>query len=118
MTIKSFVIQSLKGFYERLPLKKIIFNGKYENPDNTGTVYLNSGFISGYGSHSAQLTGIDGEAIGSYSVSEGPLSIGYCSHSEGKTYKRTETVNISNGEFVLTWILVKLCYMMAIIILL
>lgn len=42
-TVREFVVESLRGFYERLPLKKIAVDGSVLTPDASGIVNISGG---------------------------------------------------------------------------
>lgn len=41
-TVRQFVVESLRGFYERLPLKKVAIDGSVLTPDASGIVNINA----------------------------------------------------------------------------
>ena len=88
-TVRDFVIESLKGFYERLPLKKVAVDGSVLTPDASGVVDLgmigNSPWEPGDGENSAVLKDTSSYATGTGTVTHGDNvhAIGDYSYAEG-----------------------------------
>jgi hypothetical protein len=102
-TIRTYLLESLRGFYERLPLKKVAVDGLVLTPDASGVVDLgaigNSPWEPGDGENSAVLKDTSSYATGVGTVTHGDNvhAIGDYSYAEGLGSSESLSFTISGA---------------------